>query len=201
MALRSFRSSNAEAQNFRCRISLSRGSTSYSTSRRSMVARCALTMASATRCAEFGDLAFAGFDGVQRGAAPGQGIGMVLVIARRVRVEIPAVVIEAHGGVGEQRLHVGERLLFQVVEAHHDVGHLHAGVVDVVLHLDALAAGAQHAHEGVAERRVAQVADVGRLVGIDVGVLDDDLPVGAVRRRWLGRASGRRHRRRGRAGY
>src|SRR5262249_53201346 len=40
---------------------------------------------------------------------------------------------------------------------------------------DAIAAGAQHAHEGVAEHGVAQVADVGGLVGVDVGVLDDDL--------------------------
>ena len=64
------------------------------------------------------------------------------------------------------------------MEAHHHVGHLHAGVVDVVLHLDALAARAQHAHEGVAQRGVAQVADVRRLVGIDVGVLDDDLLAG-----------------------
>ena len=61
------------------------------------------------------------------------------------------------------------------MEAHHHVGHLHAGVVDVVLHLDAMAARAQHAHERVAQRGVAQVADVRRLVGIDVGVLDDDL--------------------------
>src|SRR5258705_2310094 len=38
-----------------------------------------------------------------------------------------------------------------------------------------MAAGAQHAHEGIAQRRVAQMADVRRLVGIDVGVLDDDL--------------------------
>ena len=33
------------------------------------------------------------------------------------------------------------RLMLQVVEAHHHVGHLHAGVVDVVLHLHALRRG------------------------------------------------------------
>ena len=68
-----------------------------------------------------------------------------------------------------------------MVEAHHHVGHLHAGVVDVVLHLDLAAARAQHAHEGVAQHGVAQVADVGRLVGVDVGVLDDDLLAGRRR--------------------
>ena len=67
------------------------------------------------------------------------------------------------------------------MEADHDIGHLHAGVVDVVLHLDAVAEGAQHAHERVAQRGVAQVADVRRLVGIDVGVLDDDLFAGGRR--------------------
>ena len=62
------------------------------------------------------------------------------------------------------RLHVGGGFVLQVVEAHHHVGHLHAGVVDVVLHFDAVAAGAQHAHESVAQRGVAQMADVRRLV-------------------------------------
>ena len=74
--------------------------------------------------------------------------------------------------------------MFQVVEAHHHVGHLHAGIVDVVLHLHAMAARAQHADEGVAQRGVAQMADMRRLVGVDIGVLDDDLLARA------GRASG-----------
>ncbi len=63
----------------------------------------------------------------------------------------------------------------QVHEAHHHVGELHAGVVDVVLHLDRLAQGAQGPRQHVAQHGVAQVADVRRLVGVDVGVLDDDL--------------------------
>jgi hypothetical protein len=57
-------------------------------------------------------------------------------------------------------------------EADHHIGHLHAGVVDVVLHVDFLPGGAQQADEGVAENGVAQVADVRGLVGIDAGVLD-----------------------------
>ena len=62
-----------------------------------------------------------------------------------------------------------------MLETHHHVGHLHAGVVDVVLHFDVAAGGAQHADEGVAQDGVAQVPDVRGFVGIDVGVLDDDL--------------------------
>ena len=61
------------------------------------------------------------------------------------------------------------------METRHHVGHLHAGVVDVILNFHRPAAGAQHAHEGVAQHGVAQMADVRGFVGIDVGVLDDDL--------------------------
>ncbi len=38
-----------------------------------------------------------------------------------------------------------------------------------------MADGAEHTHKGVAENSVAQMADMGRLIGIDVGVLDDEL--------------------------
>ena len=57
-------------------------------------------------------------------------------------------------------------------EADHHIGHLHAGVVDVVLHVDFLPGGAQQADKRVAQNCVAQVADVRGLVGIDAGVLD-----------------------------
>ena len=64
------------------------------------------------------------------------------------------------------------------MESHDDVGHLHAGVVDVVLHLD-LPAEARSIRTNVSPRiGVAQVSDVGGLVGIDIGVLDDDLAAG-----------------------
>ena len=63
--------------------------------------------------------------------------------------------------------------MFELAEADDDVGHLDAGVVDVVLHFDGRAAEAQHAHERVAERGVPQMADVRRLVRVDGGVLDD----------------------------
>ncbi len=68
-------------------------------------------------------------------------------------------------------------------EAHHHVGDLDAGVVDVVLHVDLPARGTQQADESVPQHGVAEMADVGGLVGIDAGVLDENLS----RRDWGGR--------------
>ena len=59
-----------------------------------------------------------------------------------------------------------------MLKTHHHVGNLDAGVIDVILHIDLLPGGAQHAHKRVAQNRVAQMADVRGLVGIDAGVLD-----------------------------
>jgi hypothetical protein len=60
-------------------------------------------------------------------------------------------------------------------QPHHHVRHLHAGVVDVVLHPDLIAAlvavRPQQALKRIAQDRVAQVPDVRCLVGIDAGVL------------------------------
>jgi hypothetical protein len=67
-----------------------------------------------------------------------------------------------------------------VVEADDDIGDLDAGVVDVVLDFDGAAIGAQHADEGIAEDGVAEVADVGGFIGVDVGVFDDDLAGGLL---------------------
>ena len=72
---------------------------------------------------------------------------------------------------------------FEVAETHHDVSHLHAGVVDVVLDLDRHSAEPQDPDERVAEGRVAEVADVRGLVGVDGRVLHDRL-AGADRRSW-----------------
>ena len=99
--------------------------------------------------------------------------GCVLVVQRRVRVQVPAVVVEAAGG--DQRTDFGRRLVLQIMKADNHVCYLHAGIVDVVLDLDLAPAGAQHAHEGVAQNGVAQVADVRGFVRIDVGVFDDNL--------------------------
>ena len=60
------------------------------------------------------------------------------------------------------------------LKADDDIGDLHAGVVDVVLDLDRASLKAQQPDQRVAERGVAQVADVRRLVRVDRRVLDDD---------------------------
>ena len=119
------------------------------------------------------DLALAGFDGVQGLGAPGQRRRVVLVVRADAGVEVPAEVVEALRE--DQLFDLRGGLPLQEMKAHHHVRDLDAGVVDVVLHLDPAPARAQHADEGVAQDGIAQVSDVGGLVGIDVGVLDDDL--------------------------
>ena len=59
-------------------------------------------------------------------------------------------------------------------ESDDHIGDLHAGVVDVVLHIHFSAGETQQADEGIAQDGIAQVADVRRLVGIDAGVLDQN---------------------------
>jgi len=61
------------------------------------------------------------------------------------------------------------------MEAGNYVGYLDAGIVDVILDLHGPAGGAQHADEGVTQNRIAEVTDMRGFVGIDIGVLDDDL--------------------------
>ena len=119
-------------------------------------------------------------DVVQRGAADLQPFLVLGVPLRDSGVEVPAVIVEASGL--RQRLHRRKVEPFQLAEADDDVGDLDAGVVDVVLNLDRRAPEREHAHERVAERRVAEVADVRGLVGVDCRVLDDRLDRGAIAR-------------------
>ena len=95
-------------------------------------------------------------------------------------VEVPAVKVDAlvgFEGFGEEFADLGEVHALEVGEADDDVGDLDAGVVDVVLDADLPAGfegvGAEEACEGVAEDGVAEVADMGGLVGVDAGVLDE----------------------------
>ena len=66
-------------------------------------------------------------------------------------------------------------------QPHHHVRHLYAGVVDVVLHVDLAAGGAQQANESIAEDGIAQMPDMRRFVRVDRGVLHQNLA--GVRRR------------------
>jgi len=99
-------------------------------------------------------------------------------------VEVPAVVIEA----AREAVQVGEALFIELQEAEDDVDDLDAGVVDVVLDLDPLALELETPGQGVAEAGVAEVADVGGLVRVDVGVLDDDLGLVGAECRAAGQA-------------
>ena len=63
---------------------------------------------------------------------------MLLVIARTCARRDPSRDNRSAAGSSISSPHVRRRLLLQVVEPDHDVGHLHAGVVDVVLHFDAV---------------------------------------------------------------
>ncbi len=143
------------------------------------------------QAAHLGALAAAGLQLVERVAeqpaalAPGVGAALRVVPAPDLGVEVPADVVERLGDRG----HLRRPRVPQVEEADHHVGELDAGVVDVVLDLDGVAQAPLAAGEHVAEHGVAQVADVRRLVRVDVGVLDDDL-AGALRRRRIGRQQG-----------
>ena len=107
------------------------------------------------------------------------GAGAFAVPLRGAGVEVPAVVVERFGdvglaalfAVGDEGADFGDGFAFELEEADDDVGNLDAGVVDVVLDIDLLAGGAEQADKGVAEDGVAEMADVGGLVGIDAGVL------------------------------
>ena len=70
-----------------------------------------------------------------------------------------------------ERAHLRGRLAFEMQKSHHHIRHLHAGVVDVVLHIHFLPGGAQQAHKRVAQNGIAQMPDMRSLVGIDGGVL------------------------------
>jgi hypothetical protein len=60
-------------------------------------------------------------------------------------------------------------------QARDHVGDLDPGVVEIVLDLHRVPEVPKRAHEDVSEEGISQMADVGRLVRVDVGVLDDDL--------------------------
>src|SRR5438094_9715357 len=100
-----------------------------------------------------------------------------LVPLKNSRVQVPGVGVEAYALICYQLSYVVRRLLFKALEAHNHIGHLDAGVVNVVLDFDLGASGGEQPREGIAQDGVSKVADVRRLVGIDAGVLDQDLSV------------------------
>ena len=99
---------------------------------------------------------------------------VLFVPLRHPCVQVPAEVVEPRI-LGDQCLNLRLRQLLEVHKSDDDIRHLHAGVVDVVLDIDRVSSGAQQPHERVPEDGVAQVPDVGRLIGINACVLDEDL--------------------------
>ena len=67
------------------------------------------------------------------------------------------------------------RFFLDVRKADDDVGHLHSGVVDVVLNVDFPARRPEQSDKGIAEDRIAQMTDVRGLVGIDARMLHQNL--------------------------
>src|SRR5439155_9081878 len=99
-------------------------------------------------------------DGFQGLGAKGERRRIRLVELEAARVQVPAVIVEPDRRVGRKLSHVLETFLFQVDETDHNVRHLHAGVVNVVLRFDAAPSEAQQADKGVAQDGIAQVADM-----------------------------------------
>jgi len=113
------------------------------------------------------------FDGFQSCGTQRGGLRFVLFIKLRdLGVQVPTPVVKA--GLRCKCADFGERFLSHVLKADDDVGDLHAGVVDIVLHLDVFTGVAQDTCDRVAQNGVANVADMRGLVGVNAGVFDDD---------------------------
>ena len=108
---------------------------------------------------------------VQDGGAHREPRLVAFVPPAHLRVQVPAVVVEARR-VGDLP-HLVHRATLQLPEPDDDVGDLHAHVVDVVLRLNRRAPKPQRPHQRVAQGGVAQVTDVRRLVRVDRRMLDD----------------------------
>ena len=65
-------------------------------------------------------------------------------------------------------------------ETDHYIGDLHTGIVDVVLDIDFSTRITQQPDKCVSQHRIPQVADMRRLVGINTGVLNQNLARGYV---------------------
>src|SRR6185437_10103943 len=62
--------------------------------------------------------------------------------------------------------------MFNLLEANHHVRHLHASVVNVVLHIDVASGLTQKTNESVAKNGISQMTDMRCFVGIDAGMFN-----------------------------
>ena len=121
--------------------------------------------------AGLGPAALSRFQCVEGAPAELEPLRVAFVPAADLAVEVPADVVEGLG----KGLDVGDGAIAEIEETDHHVGHLDSGVVDVVLDFGRVAETAERPRQHIAQDGVPQVADVRRLVGIDVRVLDDHL--------------------------
>jgi hypothetical protein len=138
-------------------------------------------------------------DDVQDFGTVGGEVGFLLVTGGYPRVHPPAEVVEIGGRclrdivawslrqcefdqlVTSSRLDpkcFGKIGFGQEEETDHDVRHLNAGVIDVVLNLDLVSEIVKTSDQDITQNRISQVSYVGSLIGVDVGVFDDGLAGG-----------------------
>src|SRR5258708_18431260 len=106
-----------------------------------------------------------------------QVIFALFIPLRNTRVEVPAVIIKrlALNSLLTECFNLALPFLLEIKEAHNNVPDLGTGVIDIVLHFDMCAGSTEQTNKRVAQDRVAQMSDMRRFVGIDAGVLDENL--------------------------
>src|SRR5882757_3288031 len=77
---------------------------------------------------------------------------------RRLRIQIPAVVIELR--LVRHHLHADGRPLLHPQKSDHHVRHLHARIVDIVLNLHPVPRVPQNPHHRVAQHRIPHMPNV-----------------------------------------
>src|SRR5215469_10589028 len=117
-------------------------------------------------------------DSMQSFRAMPEVLSVLLVPLRNAGIEFPAIVIEAR--LSAEFLDLVPLFLFKMQETDDDIRDLHSGVVDVVLNVNFPLRKTKKTDKCVAENGVAEVSDVRGLVGIDAGVLDENLARGDV---------------------
>src|SRR5262250_844868 len=79
---------------------------------------------------------------------------ILFVPLRNTCIEIPAVIVERLGrplALLNKSLNIRQRAAFQMLESNYNIGHLNAGIVDVILHIDVIVGRSQKANKSVAQ--------------------------------------------------
>jgi hypothetical protein len=119
--------------------------------------------------------AFPAFDRMQRLDTPLFRVRLLLIVSRNPGIQIPAQIIEPDLRVCQCRLNLSRCLLLQVVKTGHYIRHLHACIVDVILHFHEPCPRAQHADKCIAQNGIPKMADMRCFIRVDIRVFDNDL--------------------------